>query len=527
MEQRCLIGKASLYAFLTILVSTITGVPAARAAEEAPIAFDIPAQPLANALNAWAVQANAQVFFEQAPVAGLNAPAVYGNLPAKDALHALLARSNLEFIQNAQGAFVIRRKHVVAHHSPAPKPRPTVDAPTDRAPPPQAMVRAASVRDLEGPWVIRLRGLYMYPRHGSDALELSPPRGVLVPEDATRVDDGWLAELGLEYFFTSRWSAEFALGSPSVRRLSLQDNSLVNGQVGDFRLLPAFVTLKYNFNPDGVWRPYVGLGLNWTGFYDVDAAPFGLSKSVVGPVAQAGFDIALGRRWVFNADLKWARIRSAVRFDEQLAGQAQLDPLFLAIGIGYRFGASDLPPVVISSVSPAAPASSAPSAPKCPNISKGVAVAADGCPLDSDGDGVPDYLDKCPGTPAGLKVDANGCEIQEWVLRGVSFQTNSAVLTAESSHTLDEVVELLARRPDARVEVRGYTDSRGSDPYNMLLSQRRAASVAAYLRGHGIAADRLSSSGFGKLNPIAGNDTEEGRAQNRRVTVRFEQPVPR
>jgi hypothetical protein len=75
MEQRCLIGKASLYAFLTILVSTITGVPAARAAEEAPIAFDIPAQPLANALNAWAVQANAQVFFEQAPVAGLNAPA--------------------------------------------------------------------------------------------------------------------------------------------------------------------------------------------------------------------------------------------------------------------------------------------------------------------------------------------------------------------------------------------------------------------------------------------------------------------
>jgi outer membrane protein W/outer membrane protein OmpA-like peptidoglycan-associated protein len=526
IHHRSLIRKTCLCVFLAVLANGLADVSTAIGAEEAPVAFDIPAQPLAGALSSWAVQANAQVFFEQAPVAGLNAPAVTGNLPPKDALRALLAHSNLEFTQNLQGAFVIRRKHVMARHAPAASAVTASAVPVEIIPRPQT-ARAQTVRDLEGPWVIRLRGIYMYPHRGSDALELTRPREVFAPADATHVDGGWFPELDLEYFFTSRWSSELAVGLPSAHTLSLRQNSFVNGSAGDFRLLPGFATVKYNFNPDSVVRPYVGIGLNWTVFYDLNAAPFGLSKSVVGPAAQAGLDIALGKRWVFNADLKWARIRSAVRFDQQLAGQVQIDPLFLAIGFGYRFGTPEAAPVAVSSVAPSVPAPAPAPTSRCPNTPKGVPVDANGCPLDSDGDGVPDYLDKCPGTPPGVRVDSNGCELQEWVLRGVTFETNSATLTSQSSLTLDAVVAVVAQRPNAQVEVRGYTDSRGSDAYNLALSQRRAAAVVAYFAAHGIPAARQSSTGLGKINPIAGNDTAEGRAQNRRVTLRFEQPILR
>jgi OOP family OmpA-OmpF porin len=156
-----------------------------------------------------------------------------------------------------------------------------------------------------------------------------------------------------------------------------------------------------------------------------------------------------------------------------------------------------------------------------------VAVDADGCPLDSDHDGVPDYLDKCPGTPAGLKVDAEGCEVEELVLRGVNFRTNSAQLTPDSFVVLDAVLAVLRERPQARAEVRGYTDARGADAYNLKLSERRAAAVVDYLTAHGIARDALSATGLGKASPIASNDTEPGRAENRRVTIQFSRPVAR
>jgi OOP family OmpA-OmpF porin len=92
---------------------------------------------------------------------------------------------------------------------------------------------------------------------------------------------------------------------------------------------------------------------------------------------------------------------------------------------------------------------------------------------------------------------------------------------------LDEVVAVLRLRPNATTEIHGYTDSRGPDAYNLKLSEQRAAAVVQYLTGHGIAGPHLSARGFGKANPIASNDTSEGRAKNRRVTVEFSKPVPR
>jgi OOP family OmpA-OmpF porin len=202
--------------------------------------------------------------------------------------------------------------------------------------------------------------------------------------------------------------------------------------------------------------------------------------------------------------------------------------MMYAMGIGYRFGRSAVPvpagaAAVIDSDGDRVPDNIDP----CPNTPHGAAVDAKGCPLDSDGDGVPDYLDRCPGTPPGLKVDATGCEIEELVLKGVNFETGSAKLTSDSAATLDAVVALLKLRPNSRAEIHGFTDSVGGDAYNRKLSERRAQSVMEYLVEHGIPAAGLSAEGLGKSDPIATNATPEGRAQNRRVTVRFRAPVTR
>jgi OOP family OmpA-OmpF porin len=138
-----------------------------------------------------------------------------------------------------------------------------------------------------------------------------------------------------------------------------------------------------------------------------------------------------------------------------------------------------------------------------------------GCPLDSDGDGVPDYLDQCPGTPKGAKVDSRGC----WVLRNLHFDLDKSEIKPESYPVLDEAVKVLKENPGLRVEIEGHTDSQGSAAYNQGLSERRADAVMRYMTGKGIDSSRLSTKGFGLTRPVADNATAEGRALNRRVEL--------
>jgi OOP family OmpA-OmpF porin len=105
------------------------------------------------------------------------------------------------------------------------------------------------------------------------------------------------------------------------------------------------------------------------------------------------------------------------------------------------------------------------------------------------------------------------------VLRGVNFDFDRAVIRPDASVILDEVVSILSGRPDVEVRVEGHTDATGPEAYNQVLSERRAASVRDYLVEQGIAASRLTSAGFGESQPIAANDTREGRALNRRVEL--------
>ena len=142
-------------------------------------------------------------------------------------------------------------------------------------------------------------------------------------------------------------------------------------------------------------------------------------------------------------------------------------------------------------------------------------------PIDSDDDGVPDAIDQCPNTPAGVRVDATGCPLPKTLkLEGVRFDNDSDVLRHESDVILDEATATLKRYPEFKVEVAGYTDSRGGSAHNLDLSSRRAKAVMDYFIAHGIAADRLSAKGYGEANPVANNYLEEGRMKNRRVDLR-------
>lgn len=119
--------------------------------------------------------------------------------------------------------------------------------------------------------------------------------------------------------------------------------------------------------------------------------------------------------------------------------------------------------------------------------------------------------------PAEMKaaLDAEG-RVQ---LHDILFDLDKATLKAESSKQLQDVVTLLKQNPALKIEVQGHTDDQGAEDYNMKLSQSRAETVVTYLGIFGIDAGRLTPKGFGESKPVMSNDTEEGRAKNRRVEL--------
>ena len=125
-----------------------------------------------------------------------------------------------------------------------------------------------------------------------------------------------------------------------------------------------------------------------------------------------------------------------------------------------------------------------------------------------------------PPSPGGVTVE----EIERAILdtglfrtTTVNFEFARATLLPVSERTLDALVAVLLRYPDLRIEVGGHTDNVGSDATNDRLSQRRAESVVDYLAAQGVGRDRLSAVGFGERRPVAANDSDTGRALNRRV----------
>lgn len=143
------------------------------------------------------------------------------------------------------------------------------------------------------------------------------------------------------------------------------------------------------------------------------------------------------------------------------------------------------------------------------------------------GAGIGSYMDRqereLRARTAGtdVQVTRQGDDLLLNIPSGITFAYDSATVQPQFQRTLDQVADTLAQYNQTYVDVYGHTDSTGSDAYNQGLSERRARAVADYLAGHGVQAARIGTRGFGKTQPIASNDTDAGRAANRRVEIKI------
>ncbi len=160
---------------------------------------------------------------------------------------------------------------------------------------------------------------------------------------------------------------------------------------------------------------------------------------------------------------------------------------------------------------------------KCPDTPKGWKVDATGCPYDNDKDGLFNEEDDCP-TVAGPKEN-KGCPVvektaiaPEMIIEPVYFNYDKSNILKVEKAKIDKLVKLLKSNDAYQVNLTGNADNKGTDEYNMKLSQRRIDSVVKAIIAGGVKKNRiLSQKALGEANPAATNDTEEGRALNRRV----------
>jgi hypothetical protein len=268
-------------------------------APAAPIAFDIPSQPMAAALNAWAVQANAQVFVDPGPVAHLTAPAVKGTLTPRQALRALLARSNLQVAQGTDGVFVIKPRPAIATViTPPPEAPQATAAPSAPAPPEPLTARASA-----GPWLVGL--------------------GAQFERDAAGATGGASAAFSGEYFITDRLAAALSATTPRTLSFAVPATPYRTGA----RLQSTALALKYYFAPEARLDPFLGAGVEVATLYDAGSVT-GLDRVTAGPSVAAGVDVLLDVHWMINAGVSWAQVRPAI------------DPVQFGLGFVYRFGAS-------------------------------------------------------------------------------------------------------------------------------------------------------------------------------------------
>ena len=139
-------------------------------------------------------------------------------------------------------------------------------------------------------------------------------------------------------------------------------------------------------------------------------------------------------------------------------------------------------------------------------------------PLDSDNDGVADYVDRCPNTPLGVAVNHYGCRLIT-TLR-FNFDYKSSKIKKEYLNKIKQLAEFLKLHKLVKIEIDGYTDNKGSQSYNLVLSKQRAEAVKNILvKEYHINPDRIIVKGFGEKYPIVPNTTPQNRALNRRVEI--------
>lgn len=185
------------------------------------------------------------------------------------------------------------------------------------------------------PWMVRLRALYIDPYASSSQLPI-------INGEVTHISSEVIPELDISYFFNHYLAAELILGT-SRHSVEATGTTLGNVDLGHVNLLPPTLTLQYHFLPNSMINPYVGAGINYTYFYNVDNGPTATSikySNSFGPALQAGVDVFLDKHWAINFDVKKIFIESSVHvvaLGTVLDTQVKINPMVYGVGIGYHF----------------------------------------------------------------------------------------------------------------------------------------------------------------------------------------------
>ncbi len=173
----------------------------------------------------------------------------------------------------------------------------------------------------EGPWLVRARAVHLDSRNGdSTGLGLT-------------VNNKWLPEVDISYFFSPNLAAELILTVPQKHTVSAG-----GAAIGSLKHLPPTLTVQYHFTGLGAAKPYVGAGLNYTRFSSVNLpAGVTIDKNSFGAALQVGVDFPIGNGMVLNVDLKKALIKTDVSAAGATVGTFKVDPLLLGVGLGWRF----------------------------------------------------------------------------------------------------------------------------------------------------------------------------------------------
>ncbi|MCE7797578.1 OmpA family protein [Sphingobium sufflavum] len=122
---------------------------------------------------------------------------------------------------------------------------------------------------------------------------------------------------------------------------------------------------------------------------------------------------------------------------------------------------------------------------------------------------------------SGVEVVRDGDNLLLRMPSGITFAYNDATVQPQFQPVLNDVAQVLSEYPKTYIDVMGHTDSDGSEAYNQTLSERRAGAVSSYLGSHGVQTARLATRGYGEMQPIASNETPDGKAANRRVEIKL------
>jgi OmpA-OmpF porin, OOP family len=343
-----------------------------------------------------------------------------------------------------------------------------------------------------------------------NALTVSTMAGGYLFEGSQRLKDRPFFSLAIGYNFSEELAVEGLFGYLET---------VTTQQPGeDVRAYSVRLDLLYHFRPEQRLVPYLAAGL---GGISYDYRNNGSNEDVL-----LGYGLGLKYFLTENFALR-ADARHLFNFLDSDSSKSRESHLTYTAGLHFQFGSqrTSRPAPAMVEIPPAPPLPPPPAPPTPPAVPIVVAPTPPAqpepsIPADSDGDGVPDTLDRCPATPHGLQVDRYGCPVPLQV--AVEFLSGRTEIDQRYRAELEKIARTISMT-SGKIQIEGHTDSVGSAAKNLELSRRRAENVRTYLIDHfNLPPERLTAVGFGASQPVADNSTQRGRAMNRRVLILFE-----